>query len=151
MLIDSKNSVFSHFSFDVAIDNGAEDEREFNYAGGSAKGPAHWGELRSEWSMCNSGRMQSPIDLLNERVETVFDLELHLVHESTVGKIAVVGIMYKIGRANTFLSMVRTVTKEQVKLIREAVHDDSETNARPLQPTNKLSVKLYRPRVREEN
>ncbi|KAK3042551.1 hypothetical protein RJ639_001545, partial [Escallonia herrerae] len=244
------------------------DEREFNYDEGSAKGPSHWGELRSEWSMCNSGRMQSPIDLLNERVETVsnlgrlnrdykpsnaslinrghdmmlrwengaghihingtqyklkrchwhspsehtingrrFDLELHLVHESTVGKIAVVGIMYKIGRADRFLSTVekdleviayineaeravgiadpeqiqigsrkyyrytgsltvppctqnviwtivgkvRTVTKEQVKLIREAVHDDSETNARPLQPTNKRSVKLYRPRVREEN
>ncbi|KAK2988807.1 hypothetical protein RJ640_004109 [Escallonia rubra] len=101
-----------------------EGEREFNYDEGSAKGPGHWGELRSEWSMCNSGRMQSPIDLLNERVETVSNL----------------------GKLN------RDYKPSNASLINRG-HDmmDSETNARPLQPTNKRSVKLYRPRVREEN
>uniref|UniRef100_A0A2N9GU36 Carbonic anhydrase n=1 Tax=Fagus sylvatica TaxID=28930 RepID=A0A2N9GU36_FAGSY len=33
-----------------------------------------------------------------------FDLEVHMVHESSDGKIAVVGIMYKIGRPDSFLS-----------------------------------------------
>ncbi|KAK2988312.1 hypothetical protein RJ640_004110, partial [Escallonia rubra] len=107
---------FSHFSFYVAIDNGAEGEREFNYDEGSAKGPGHWGELRSEWSMCNSGRMQSPIDLLNERVETVSNLgKLNRDYKPSNASL--------INRGHDM--MVRTVTKEQVKLIREAVHDVS--------------------------
>ncbi|KAB1226338.1 Bifunctional monodehydroascorbate reductase and carbonic anhydrase nectarin-3 [Morella rubra] len=243
-----------------------DDEREFDYNQGSEKGPARWGYLRSEWSMCKDGSMQSPIDLLNDRVDVVshlgrlnrsykpsnatmrnrghdimlqwegsaghiqingtryelqqchwhspsehtingrrFDLEVHMVHESSLGKIAVVGIMYKIGRRDSFLSSmkehfaaiagtheevravgtvdpkhlrigsrkyyryigsltvppctpnvvwtivrkVRTVTQEQVRLLRVAVHDDSDTNARPLQPLNRRSVHLYRPRERK--
>lgn len=35
-----------------------------------------------------------------------FDLELHMLHETPSGKTAVVGIMYKIGRADSFLSTV---------------------------------------------
>ncbi|KAK4607080.1 hypothetical protein RGQ29_001057 [Quercus rubra] len=239
-----------------------EDEGEFNYDEKSEKGPSRWGEIRPEWSMCGHGTMQSPIDLLNKRVEVVsylgrlkrsykpayatlknrghdmmlkweggagyieinetqyvlnqchwhspsehtldgrqFDLEVHLVHESSDGKVAVIGIMYKIGRPDSFLSSltdhleaitntneaeseaglidprnikigsrkyyryqgsltippctqnvswtivgkVRTVTQEQVKLLRVAVHDASDTNARPLQPLNKRTVQLYRP------
>ncbi|CAK9171401.1 unnamed protein product [Ilex paraguariensis] len=245
-----------------------EDESEFSYVPGSHNGPERWGEIRPEWSMCNNGTMQSPIDLLNERVEIVshlgrlkrdykpsnatlinrghdmmlrwqsggghiyingtqytlnqchwhspsehtingrsYDLEVHLVHESSDGRVAVLGILYTIGRPDSFLSMmekdlkaladirgvervvgtidprqiklgsrkyyryigsltvppchqnvawtmlrkVRTVTREQVKLIREAVHDDSETNARPVQPINQRSVKLYRPTDRQKN
>ncbi|KAK3442326.1 alpha carbonic anhydrase 7 [Eucalyptus grandis] len=130
-----------------------------------------------------------------------FDLELHMVHDSPEGKVAVVGVMYKLGRPDTFLSTmmkhiqgiadthgaertvgivnpkhikigsrkyyryvgsltvppctqnvlwtivrkVRTVTREQVKLLREAVRDDSEFNARPLQPINKRPVQLFSP------
>ncbi|XP_009776894.2 alpha carbonic anhydrase 7-like [Nicotiana tabacum] len=246
----------------LARSHEVDDESEFTYDEESEKGPSHWGEIHSEWSMCNSGKLQSPIDLLNERVEIVshlgrlhrsykpsnstllnrghdmmlrweggaghikingtqyqlnqahwhspsehtingrrFDLEVHLVHESNDGKTAVVGIMYKIGRADSFLSMieddlkalahtkgvernigvidpkqvklgsrkyyryigsltvppctqdvvwtivrkVRTVTREQMKLIREAVHDESETNSRPVQAANKRSIRLYRP------
>lgn len=58
----------------VNILDGAEDEREFNYEDDSEKGPARWGEIRQEWSMCNKGSMQSPIDLLDDRVEVVSDL-----------------------------------------------------------------------------
>ncbi|XP_030448006.1 alpha carbonic anhydrase 7-like [Syzygium oleosum] len=130
-----------------------------------------------------------------------FDLELHMVHESPEGEIAVVGVMYKLGQPDTFLSTmmkhiegiadshgveraigivnpkhikigsrnyyryvgsltvppctqnvlwtivqkVRTVTREQVKLLREAVRDDSEFNARPLQPINRRPVQLVSP------
>ncbi|XWS53301.1 hypothetical protein CRYUN_Cryun11dG0145200 [Craigia yunnanensis] len=136
-----------------------------------------------------------------------YNLELHLVHESADGKVAVVGIMYKIGRPDSFLSSlvdhlaaitdvtegervvgvidprhikigsrkyyryigsltvppctenvvwsivrkVRTVTREQVRLLRVAVHDASNTNARPLQPINNRSVQLFRPADEEEN
>ncbi|KAJ7001985.1 alpha carbonic anhydrase 7-like [Populus alba x Populus x berolinensis] len=135
-----------------------------------------------------------------------FALELHMVHESLDGKIAVVGILYKIGRPDSFLSSltkqleyvagtterdtvvgvvdprnikigsrkyyrylgslttppctenvvwtvvkkVRTVTKEQVQLLRVAVHDDSDTNARPLQPLNGRTVKLFIPEDKDD-
>ncbi|KAK3205967.1 hypothetical protein Dsin_020013 [Dipteronia sinensis] len=130
-----------------------------------------------------------------------YDLEVHMVHESADGKIAVVGIMYTIGRPDSFLASltnrlrdiggtsdieraagvvdprhiklgsrkyfryigsltvppctenvlwtivnkVRTVTRDQVRLLRVAVHDDSDTNARPLQPLNSRSMQLFRP------
>ncbi|OMO91539.1 Alpha carbonic anhydrase [Corchorus olitorius] len=220
-----------------------EDESEFDYHENHGKGPSKWGELHPNWTSCGNGRMQSPIDMSNERVQIVshlgrlkrsyrpanatlknrghdmmlswegeeagaieingtvyalhqchwhspsehtingrrYDLELHLVHVSADGKIAVIGIMYKIGRPDSFLSSlvehltaitditegekvvgminpkdikigsrkyyryigsltippctenvvwsivrkVRTVTREQVRLLRVAVHDVS--------------------------
>ncbi|OIT33506.1 PREDICTED: bifunctional monodehydroascorbate reductase and carbonic anhydrase nectarin-3-like [Nicotiana attenuata] len=242
-----------------------DDESEFSYDEKSENGPAKWGKIHPEWSTCNTGKLQSPIDLLNKRVEVVsnlgklrkhykpsnatllnrghdmmlrleggggylkingtqyqlkqchwhtpsehtingkrFNLEAHLVHESDDGKTAVIGIMYKIGRPDSFLSMiekdlkalastkgveraigtidpklikmdgkkyyryigsltvppctedvvwtidrkVKTITKRQMKLIREAVHDESETNARPAQPVNRRPIKFYKPEER---
>jgi len=51
------------------VNGSADDEREFDYGERSKKGPARWGELHREWSLCKNGSMQSPIDLLDERVE----------------------------------------------------------------------------------
>jgi carbonic anhydrase len=56
------------------VDGSADDEREFDYGERSEKGPARWGELHREWSLCKNGSMQSPIDLLDERVEVVSHL-----------------------------------------------------------------------------
>ncbi|XP_027347869.1 alpha carbonic anhydrase 7-like [Abrus precatorius] len=242
-----------------------EDESEFNYDVHSERGPFHWGEIRPEWRMCNNGSMQSPIDLLNERVQIVshlgmlqinyqpsnatiknrghdikmewlantsylqingtqyvlkqfhwhspsehtidgkrLDLELHMVHETPSGKTAVIGILYKAGKPDPLLSLltnhleaisnstgeetevgvmdpslvkigtnrtlyyryigslttppctenitwtilreVRSVSREQIKLLRDAVHDDSEANARPLQPINNRLVQLNKPK-----
>ncbi|BBG97419.1 alpha carbonic anhydrase 7 [Prunus dulcis] len=64
--------LISNRNFDSFI--GSEDEREFNYEDDSEKGPARWGEIRQEWSLCNKGSMQSSIDLLDDRVEVVSDL-----------------------------------------------------------------------------
>ncbi|XP_074304391.1 alpha carbonic anhydrase 7 [Silene latifolia] len=126
-----------------------------------------------------------------------FDLELHMVHQSKDNKIAVIGLLYKIGRPDPFLSklikkiksigvgeeiegglinpaeikmggrkyyrymgslttppctegvlwtvneQIGTVSKKQVKSLRDAVHDDAQTNARPLQPRNGRKVNLY--------
>ncbi|MBA0658384.1 hypothetical protein Goklo_010594 [Gossypium klotzschianum] len=136
-----------------------------------------------------------------------YDLELHMVHESADGKVAVIGIMYKIGRQDSFLSLlmdhleaitditdreravgvidprhikfgsrkyyryigsltippctenvvwsivrkVRTVTREQVRFLRVAVHDEWDSNARPLQSINKRSIQLFRPDDKVEN
>ncbi|KAJ0970337.1 hypothetical protein J5N97_023214 [Dioscorea zingiberensis] len=240
-----------------------EDEREFSYIKGSPNGPEHWGEIHEEWEACNKGDMQSPIDLVKERVRVVptlgrlkrsykpsnatiknrghdimlewegdagslwingsefllkqchwhspsehsvngkrFALEAHLVHQSTDGKIAVVGIMYKIGRPDSFLkeledrineigvtrengievgkvdprhvkigsrkyhrymgslttppctegvtwtivNKVRTASRAQLKLLRDAVHDDAKKNARPKQEINEREIKFYTPK-----
>ncbi|KAG8376618.1 hypothetical protein BUALT_Bualt09G0082200 [Buddleja alternifolia] len=241
-----------------------EDEREFDYGKKSERGPRQWGKIKKEWSACNNGNLQSPIDMSNERVRIIsrpekrnyrtanatvrnrghdiqihfygnagsikingthyflryahwhspsehtvngrrYDMELHMVHVSTdpnvTNSIAVIGVFYKIGKPDRFLSKlmpnisslidkndeeitlgmvnprrikvrtknyyrymgsltippctegviwtlnkkVKTVSREQVKLLREAVHDSAEENARPLQPKNSRDVYLYGP------
>nr|CAD1826222.1 unnamed protein product [Ananas comosus var. bracteatus] len=46
----------------------------------------------------------------------------------------------------TIIKKVRTVSKEQVHLLREAVNDGFEMNARPIQKINDRIVSLYQPR-----
>uniref|UniRef100_A0A7C8YRA8 Carbonic anhydrase n=1 Tax=Opuntia streptacantha TaxID=393608 RepID=A0A7C8YRA8_OPUST len=127
-----------------------------------------------------------------------YALELHIVHQSQDNKIAVIGLLYNLGRPDPFLGkleekikslsntstevdigivdpkeiriggnkyyryggslttppctegviwtvnkQIATVSKEQVKLLREAVDDGARENARPLQPRNGRPVKLY--------
>lgn len=61
-----------------------DDESEFSYDRESENGPAHWGEIHPEWKMCNYGKLQSPIDLLNERVEIVSHLgRLHRSYKAS--------------------------------------------------------------------
>uniref|UniRef100_A0A5B7C1F4 Carbonic anhydrase n=1 Tax=Davidia involucrata TaxID=16924 RepID=A0A5B7C1F4_DAVIN len=133
-----------------------------------------------------------------------YDLELHMVHATrdvnVKNRIAVTGLLYKIGQSDMFLpkltsnltsmtdaikernlgvidpneikmggknyynymgsltvppctegviwiinKKVRTVSQDQVKLLREIVHDYAEENARPLQPLNAREVHLYDP------
>lgn len=135
-----------------------------------------------------------------------FDLELHMVHVSrnpdVKSRIAVVGLLYNIGKTNRFLSKLTkhidsmtdkkeerhfglidprqikisgrmyyrymgsltvppctegvtwiinkrmsSISRNQVKLLREAVHDYAKENARPLQPYNLREVHLYGQRV----
>ncbi|KAH6755386.1 alpha carbonic anhydrase 2 [Perilla frutescens var. hirtella] len=240
-----------------------EDEREFEYAEKSEKGPRKWGEMKKEWGACSNGSLQSPVDISNDRViimskqekkihyrpsnaslknrghdiqiqwfgeagsifingtdyplrqahwhspseHTIngrsYDMELHLVHLSTdpnvKNKIAVLGVLYKIGKPDKFLSKlmrnitsmtdkkheekavgmidpadiklhskryyrymgsltvppctegviwtinkkVKSVSRDQVKSLREAVHDYAEKNARPLQAKHNRDMYLY--------
>lgn len=225
-----------------------ENEKEFGYLEGSDNGPKHWSEINPDWKLCDHGELQSPIDLLDSRVQVSPDLgrlkrdykqapatlknrghdlevkwkgdagtlningtyyslkqchwhspsehtfngsrynmELHMVHTSNDGKIAVIGITYKFGKPDPFLAKliiphvnsigteekdiglinpgdikfgsrkyyrylgsltvppctegviwtiaekVRTVSREQVRALREVVHDGYEANARPIQ------------------
>ncbi|XP_038895507.1 alpha carbonic anhydrase 7-like [Benincasa hispida] len=126
-----------------------------------------------------------------------FALEAHSVHQSQNGNIVVIGILYRIGQPDYFLSTikkhleeisetnkskvvneidpslleiqnslyyryngsltippctqnviwfivkkVRSVAPYQVELLRVAIHDDSNTNARPLQPLNNRIIHL---------
>ncbi|GMN24861.1 hypothetical protein TIFTF001_000731 [Ficus carica] len=127
--------IFLVLNFCPVSSDEVEDETEFNYEHGSERGPERWGEIRPEWSMCSNGTLQSPIDLLDQRVEVV----------SHLGRIKK---NYKPSNATLknrgHDMMIRTVTREQINLLRVAVHDDSDTNARPIQKTNWRSVELIR-------
>ncbi|KAL2933898.1 Alpha carbonic anhydrase 7 [Bienertia sinuspersici] len=127
-----------------------------------------------------------------------YDLEVHMVHQSKDNSTAVIGLLYKLGKPNYFLSKlskkiklisestleidvgiinpvkinmrgrkyyrylgslttppctegviwsvnteIGTVSADQVALLREAVHDHAEKNARPLQGINGRKVQLY--------
>ncbi|OVA17968.1 Alpha carbonic anhydrase [Macleaya cordata] len=52
----------------------AAEQVEFDYMKGNGKGPENWGDLHEEWAACKNGTLQSPIDLLQERVEVVPEL-----------------------------------------------------------------------------
>lgn len=139
-----------------------------------------------------------------------YDMELHMVHLSSdpnvTNKIAVVGVLYKIGRPDSFLSKltghvksmmdqteernigtidpreikirkknyyrymgsltvppctegviwtinkkIRTVSRDQVKLFRVAVHDYAEMNARPVQPLNLREIQVFDRRTGNTN
>ncbi|KAM0981245.1 hypothetical protein ACFX2A_014599 [Malus domestica] len=256
----------SHHSFlticNAALEDSDEvgDETAFTYLEGTGKGPKKWGQIDPQWKVCDNGKMQSPIDLLDQRVQVFpklgklkreykpapaivknrghditmrwngdagktkingtdyrllqchwhspsehtfngsrYALEFHIVHVSSTGKIAVIGIVYKYGRPDPFLSKlfhhiksvgkeevdigninpgdikfgsrkyyryigsltvppctegviwtivkkVRTVSREQVRALREAVHDGYEANARPTQELDGRPVLLYTPR-----
>ncbi|XP_050233858.1 alpha carbonic anhydrase 7-like [Mercurialis annua] len=174
------------------------DEHGFDYKN-SRKGPGKWGELHREWRACSNGSMQSPIDLLNEKVKIVpqlgtlkrryqpsnatlkkrghdimlkwqpgggtlkikgteyilkqchwhspsehtingkrHDLEIHKVHKSKDGKVAVVGIIYKIGRPDSFLSSL----EERLRLV--AGTKENETLAGIINPKDiKLGSREY--------
>lgn len=136
-----------------------------------------------------------------------YDMELHMVHSNFKNQIAVVAVLYKIGKPDPFLSKLmrnissmvdktnekrnaglmdpneinisgrrfyryigsltvppcteaviwtikkklRTVSRDQIKLLREAVHDYAERKARPLQPLNQRDIHLYTPEEKKNN
>ncbi|GFP83870.1 alpha carbonic anhydrase 4, partial [Phtheirospermum japonicum] len=144
-----------------------DDEHPFTYEGDTETGPEQWGQLNPDWQICETGKLQSPIDLLDGNVELCsglgnlkraykpapavirnrghdimvqwtgdaggliingtkyklvqchwhtpsehqidgrsFNMELHMVHNASDGAIAVVAIMYVLGRPDTFLQRV---------------------------------------------
>ncbi|KAL9398332.1 hypothetical protein Peur_007293 [Populus x canadensis] len=230
----------------------------FSYIEATGRGPSKWGPLDPKWKACGDGKLQSPIDLLDQNVKVLsgqedqlrrgykpanatiisrgrdilvawkgdagkisingtdynlqgshwhvpaehtfnfkkYDMELHIVHVNSLGATAVVGVLYKYGKPDPFLSKlfpyiksvtkqekslgifcpnemvfesrklyryigslsvppcnesviwtvvkkVRTVSREQVQLLRDVVDDGYQANARPVQPLNGRAVNLF--------
>ncbi|XP_078179640.1 alpha carbonic anhydrase 7-like [Carex rostrata] len=253
-------------SIPLASSQEVEDEHEFSYESGAENGPKHWGKINVNWTKCGTGHQQSPIDLLNERVQvnpymgrllrsyrpanaimknrghdielkwhedagsiqidgnhynltqmhwhspsehTIngrrFAMEMHMVHMTPDGKkIAVIGFLYKYGRPDplldelepyikeianknneeewvgivdpskfgkiklgsrkyyrymgsltvppctegvvwTIVKKIRTVSKDQVHLLKDAVHEKAHDNSRPLQSIYDRMINMYRP------
>ncbi|CBI33384.3 hypothetical protein VitviT2T_013042 [Vitis vinifera] len=155
----------SLFTIATSSESETEDETQFSYIEDTGKGPKRWGQINPDWKACGNGAMQSPIDLLDARVQVLpnleklkrdykpapavvknrghdvtvewkgyagkiningtyfklqqchwhspsehtfngsrYNLELHVIHLSSDEKIAVIGITYKYGRADPFLT-----------------------------------------------
>ncbi|KAF4373666.1 hypothetical protein F8388_025360 [Cannabis sativa] len=179
-----------HFIICRALQSESNNESPFSYNEGSGKGPKKWGHIDPHWKICNNGKLQSPIDLLHQKVQDFPNLDR-----------AVVAITYKYGQPDPFLTKlfehiksvdtdleekdlgiinpeiikfgskeyyryigsltippctegviwtifrkVRTVSREQVCALRNAVHDGFEVNARPTQQLNGRPVWMYTPR-----
>ncbi|GMI64762.1 A. THALIANA ALPHA CARBONIC ANHYDRASE 4, alpha carbonic anhydrase 4 [Hibiscus trionum] len=245
----------------LASSDEVEDETTFAYTEGSGRGPKEWGQLDPHWKLCDTGKLQSPIDLLSAKRQvlpslgklkkdykpapavvknrghdimvrwkgdagdlsingtdykllqchwhspsehtfngTRYQLELHLVHVNAREELAVIAIIYKYGRPDPFLTSLlphiktmgdeeknlgivnpgnikfgsrkyfryigsltvppctegvvwtvinklRTVSRDQVKALRDAVHDGFEENVRPTQSWDGNTVLFYTPTV----
>src|SRR4051812_2616232 len=44
-------------------------QRDWSYSGLQFPGPAVWGDVRSEYAACKTGRLQSPINVLSASVQ----------------------------------------------------------------------------------
>nr|GMC49421.1 alpha carbonic anhydrase 4-like [Ipomoea batatas] len=243
----------------ISLANESE-ETKFTYIKGAENGPERWGKLHTNYTICNAGNMQSPINIdhstvkittkfgpLIRRYESApaiivnqghalqikwtgdagkiiingteyflvqchwhtpsentvngkkFDMEMHLVHMSAKDEIAAVSIFYEIGEPDRFLGQLldsikhvvdhngkdlgvlnprkirygskkyyrfigslttppcsqgviwtvikktKTLSQEQINLLKEAVDDGYEENARPVQPLNGRTVYLNIP------
>ncbi|XP_004493459.1 alpha carbonic anhydrase 4-like isoform X2 [Cicer arietinum] len=184
----------SSSSFLVSASDSTTDE--YNYKVGSKEGPENWGNMKPEWKVCGIGKLQSPIDICNKRVQefpqlgilqrdykpapavllnrghdvmvqwngdagniningtyyklvqchwhtpsehtlsgSKYDMELHAVHKSSTGETAVIGVWYKIGKPDPFLSKLL----DQIKLI-----DDKEIDVGTINPADiKFANKKY--------
>ncbi|KAI7994441.1 putative sucrose-phosphate synthase 1 [Camellia lanceoleosa] len=47
----------------------SEDETPFTYVEGTGKGPRKWGKVNPHWKICGNGKLQSPSDVVDQRVQ----------------------------------------------------------------------------------
>ncbi|GMH08149.1 hypothetical protein Nepgr_009989 [Nepenthes gracilis] len=251
---------FHLVAFCIALEEEAGDETPFTYEKGTKGGPENWGKINPQWQLCNNGRLQSPIDLLDGGVRVYpalgklkkyykpapaavnprghdiavtwkgdagiiiingtvyklmqchwhspsehtfngsrYNLELHAVHSSSDGKKAVISVTYKYGRPDPFLAKmvpyiaslgkeekdvgivnprdiklssrkyyrylgsltvppctegvvwtvlakVKTVSRDQVRVLKEAAQEGFEENSRLTQNRDGRTVLFYTPR-----
>lgn len=69
-----KLSVVLAFVLSVSVSY-AQEQHHWSYEG--ATGPAHWGDLSSDYSVCKTGQEQSPIDIVNTVAEKLPPIEFH--------------------------------------------------------------------------
>ncbi|KAH0659649.1 hypothetical protein KY289_028397 [Solanum tuberosum] len=169
-----------------------DDESEFSYVENAENGPANWSNIHPNWIKCKSGKLQSPIDFPNNKVEIVSNLGilqkfykpsnatlLNRGHDIMLrwddgGFLKINGTQYRLKQVHwhtpsehtidgkrymgsltvppctenviwTIDGKVKTVTRKQIQLLRDVVHDGFEYNARPIQPLNGRPIKFNKP------
>lgn len=99
------------------------DEAEVHWGYGDGEhGPAHWGELTDDFSLCVDGSHQSPVDLPGEVPET--DDEAHLDIEDAEGAVADTGHTFQLTVEDGGMSL--TYDGEDYDLVQMHYHVPSE-------------------------
>ncbi|KAL5067816.1 hypothetical protein RYX36_018703, partial [Vicia faba] len=126
-----------------------KNETEFNYIKGSKHGPLHWGELHKEWGSCNTGTMQSPIDLLNPRVSILPNLgmlnkkykpqnatiknrghDIQVKWEGDAGSININGTEFFLHQAHWHSPSEHTIDGKGYKVELHLVHESPKINGK---------------------
>nr|XP_017245775.1 PREDICTED: alpha carbonic anhydrase 1, chloroplastic-like [Daucus carota subsp. sativus] len=71
-----------------------------------------------------------------------YDAELQLLHKADDGSIFMGAILYQIGNGDIVLTKVRTISKQQLELLKAPMLPAFKSNSRPVQPDNGRQVVL---------
>ncbi|XP_052115348.1 alpha carbonic anhydrase 7 [Arachis duranensis] len=124
-----------------------EDESEFNYDENSDRGPSHWGDIKPEWRTCKTGKMQSPIDLNDRKVQVAKLGPLNLnynpsnnatlknkgheiqldIHEPT-SSLQINGTSYTLVNLHWHIPSEHTINRQRFDLELHLVHQTPITN-----------------------
>ncbi|CAI9097937.1 OLC1v1034462C4 [Oldenlandia corymbosa var. corymbosa] len=122
-----------------------ENEREFDYAENSRKGPRVWGQLKKEWAACGNGELQSPIDMSHERVQIISKPEKKMYkpanatvknrgHDISIqwsgdaGSIVINGSYYPLRQAHWHSPSEHTINGRRYDLELHMVHQNDDPN-----------------------
>ncbi|KGN58999.1 alpha carbonic anhydrase 7 [Cucumis sativus] len=122
---------------------------EFDYIGGSNKGPTKWGAIKEEWSKCNNGKMQSPIDLSTNTINVVNSLgplnreynpfsatlrnrghDISVAWEGNVGSIEINWTKYLLKQIHWHSPSEHTLNGRRYDLELHVVHESLNSNAK---------------------
>ncbi|BAT05842.1 Os08g0470700 [Oryza sativa Japonica Group] len=122
-----------------------DDERKFGYVPGTENGPGNWSRLDPRWAKCNTGNMQSPIDLSHERlmrnlgyldysylpaeasmVNRGHDIEVKFM--GNAGRVVINGKAYKLKQLHWHTPSEHTVNGRRYDMELHLVHDDGNSN-----------------------
>lgn len=180
------------FGHKSSSNHGAFSNSSVHWGYSGTDGPARWGDLTSDFSLCKEGKNQSPIDfvatadrdldpikfhysaspvsainngnsmrmnyapgsyieigarqyeLKQFRFHTpsehtvngeALDMEMHLVHESSDGRLAIVGVLMKEGKANSKFADLWRILPSEVN--QEVYASGKHLNADDLLPENR--------------
>ncbi|KAG6526010.1 alpha carbonic anhydrase 7-like [Zingiber officinale] len=129
----------------IAISQPVADNMEFGYQKGSELGPENWGRVHKEWAACGQGRMQSPVDLSDDRVEVLPLLgflrssyrpvttvlknrghDIMLRFEGNVGGVQIDGIDYALKQLHWHLPTEHTINGRRFDMELHMVHQSAD-------------------------
>ncbi|KAK4580748.1 hypothetical protein RGQ29_024411, partial [Quercus rubra] len=128
-------------------DSKIQDESKFTYHEDTGKGPSKWGNMDPLWKACGNGKLQSPIDLLNRRVQVFPSLrklkrdykpaqavvknrghDISMAWKGDAGHISINGTDYNLQQCHWHSPSEHTFNGSRFDLELHVVHQNPSTN-----------------------
>ena len=122
-----------------------EAEHPFTYLEGTANGPNKWGLIKPEWQACGAGKLQSPIDLVREKVQIFPNLgnlekdykpaaaklrnrghDISLQWEGDAGKLSINGTQYNLQQCHWHTPSEHTLNGKRYDMELHVVHKNPQ-------------------------